>query len=469
MNASNNSVLRPQPVSISERREVGTSYEFLTRVPLITGSQSFLGSILLPLVATLFILGIAAPARGCPMCNMHNYLAFSVRSSSDIYVATVLKPVAENRAQLRVLRVLRGSARPGDLRTTDLWDAKRDVGNTLIFCNPTSRQPNWDSLPVELEAEINWLLATVRMAPGEAAASRSPYRPGQAMTFEDMTLGSIPYSPELTLKAESESVTNFEACVQRIQDTGNEGRRAGLAWLEAQTSFPSANLMTAVRSAREAHSTNQVFAAYRLDCLVEALTIAPTSEAEQFLLGEVDWCIKNLGGVRNRKPGPWIQYWPCEYMVTLANCTTNSWRPALYVGAGAGPRPNLGELRRKITERLLTAALTLDEPGRAQVLLILSETSLIASSQLAAMANTDAQKDAVAYGLYERNQSKVGFFSNDNRGLPEMELAATLAKSKDLRAWIKTSLQEGRDFEKSEKERAKAAAKQKAAAEKAAK
>ena len=78
----------------------------------------------------------------------------------------------------------------------------------------------------------------------------------------------------------------------------------------------------------------------------------------------------------------------------------------------------------------------------------LTEQDLVAGQALAALAKSQSQRDAVAWGLSWGNRLKVGVFS-DNEGLSNMKLAAALTKQEDLSEWISFCLRVAREAEES--------------------
>jgi hypothetical protein len=363
------------------------------------------------------------PVLACPYCNIFNYLAASVRSSTEISVAKVVKVTAEDQAQVQVVRVIRGPFKDGQLLNQKLWNAKAYDGQTLIFCNPTSWPPNFETLPAELEEEVAWLIST------------APHMEGPGQNEQEG-----PGTPPLS-QAEKQSVKNIETALRRIQGISNASRSAGLDWIKEQKSFPSAQIRSALLSTRAPSKTagELTWQPHRQACLLEALMLSPTLENQKFLKDEVSWCLSKLSGSII-----WTNFWdingaPAKYLMALVSLTSSEWKPERWASLDPGKRPESKELRQNLVQQILAVAPTLEDGSLAQIVWALSEWNLVPATDLAKLAKNQNQKDAIALGLYLANRQKVGTFSN-NEGLPAMRVALVLAKQAQLKEVIESCL-----------------------------
>jgi len=112
-------------------------------------------------VLPLFVIVVAlqcTPGYACPHCNIHNYLAKSVESASNIYVGQIVAIPEENTARVKVLEVLRGTHSPDDQVTVEFYGDRGDIGRKYLFSNPTSWPPDFPTLSLSLKDEVSFLI-----------------------------------------------------------------------------------------------------------------------------------------------------------------------------------------------------------------------------------------------------------------------------------------------------------------------
>lgn len=80
------------------------------------------------LLVAAFCCLSARPAVGCPACNIYNLLAECVRESTDIYVGEVVHPVDRYKAEVKVVKVLRGSYTTGSTVTSRVFVLRWQTG-----------------------------------------------------------------------------------------------------------------------------------------------------------------------------------------------------------------------------------------------------------------------------------------------------------------------------------------------------
>jgi len=111
----------------------------------------------LPIIAIVALLE-ACPLHACPNCNIYNYLASSVESSTNVYIGQVVVIHAKDTALVKVVEVLRGSHSPGDQLKVEFNGNADNVGTKYLFSNPTSWPPNFPTLPLWLKDEVSFLV-----------------------------------------------------------------------------------------------------------------------------------------------------------------------------------------------------------------------------------------------------------------------------------------------------------------------
>jgi hypothetical protein len=410
-------------------------------------------------IAAVGCLLVAARILACPMCNIHNYLGLSVRSSSQVLV---VKAVEGEKDQFQVARVLRGSDR---LLGMKLYGARERFTQGYILCNPSSEPPTFEILPLDMEEEVAWLIATDRQS---SLIPERTIRAGIVVSPPGYPYGAVDLVSALSSvvkdtdsdrinadrfekigQAQKASVANVEECLHRLQGISNESRAAGMEWLRAQKAFPTASLLGALQSVRSAPINKEEFdRSYRLACLVEALTLfSPGSEIQTALQKELDWCLKNLGGRIDWTEMRQVAGWQARYLSALINATAmNAWHPARWAASFTeGRQSDFRSLGEKLIQRVMETAPALEELGLAQTVYALADWNAMPPGKLAALAATEQNKDAVALGLYWANIDRIGIYSG-NEGLAAVQLAASLAREPRLKKEIDRSLQFARNM-----------------------
>jgi len=196
--------------------------------------------------ALLFIL--PGPAVACPHCNIHNYLGSSVKSSTNIFEATILREIDEKTAEVEVTKTLRGGHKAGGKVQTVMYGGKNHIGKKFIFSDPTSWPPKFEVLPLECEEEILFLL------------QKEP-------AIKDMKEG-----------------------VRVVQMISVQAQGAGRKYIEEHHEAAVPLLIAELNSlAPQVFSTNEVFfGEYRLGKLFEALLVKPTDAGKQYVLGQLE-------------------------------------------------------------------------------------------------------------------------------------------------------------------------------------
>jgi len=187
-------------------------------------------------------------AVGCPHCNIHNLLADSVRSSTNIFHGQVLRQVDDWTAEVKVLKVLRGTHKVGSNVTNRMYKARAHVGETFIFSDPTGAGHNFEVLTLDYEDEVLFL------------AQKEP------------------------------SVGNLEEAIKRVQGVSVETQKIGMKYIADHHDAAVKPLIAELNSlAPQVFSGKEVFfGQHRLGKLVEALLLKRTNEGRDFLFSQID-------------------------------------------------------------------------------------------------------------------------------------------------------------------------------------
>jgi hypothetical protein len=99
------------------------------------------------IVALLGVLLPGGRADACPKCNL-GFLPESVKSSRNIFLGRVVRPLKQERVEVRVEKVLRGPLKKDQLTDVPVRDpvwpirlinVKRDIGKLLLLSDPVSK------------------------------------------------------------------------------------------------------------------------------------------------------------------------------------------------------------------------------------------------------------------------------------------------------------------------------------------
>lgn len=187
-------------------------------------------------------------ASGCPHCNVHNYLASSVRSSTNIFHGKVLAQIDDRTAEVEVLKVLRGSHKVGSKVKSEMYGSKEYIGKEFIFSDPKSHPPTFEVLPLEFEDEILFLMQ------------------------EKAVVGSL------------------KEAIKRVQGISVITQCLGMEYLTNHYDEAVGPLIAELNSLMpHVFSTNNVFfGEHRLGKLIEALLSHESDRAKEFTLSCVD-------------------------------------------------------------------------------------------------------------------------------------------------------------------------------------
>jgi hypothetical protein len=143
---------------------------------------------LLAAVAVLLTLLLAPRADACPLCVRPHRLAASIRSARNIYLGQVERAPADKPAEVRVVKVLRGTMKQDQLVKVSLRPTRYRLGQILLLSDPTAKPTCYPVLALELEDEVRFLIQknprisslaeAIRLAQGvsdEAAAAGFKY------------------------------------------------------------------------------------------------------------------------------------------------------------------------------------------------------------------------------------------------------------------------------------------------------
>jgi len=221
-------------------------------------------------------------ARACPACNIYNYLAESVVGSSNIVVGKLGARLDNSRVKVEVRRVLRGAYQAGQVVEMEAWTKPEDVGMVYIFSDPWD-EPSFRVLELPFEEEVRFLL---RLADSETRDHKSAPNVGRIPGIGNHL------SPETLVKYK---VKDVDEAIILVQGWSNESKAVGMDYLHQCKPFPSQKVIHAIESIRRALAPGkEVFSAQnRLGNLVEALMLAPDSEARAFMLAQVEASLKS--------------------------------------------------------------------------------------------------------------------------------------------------------------------------------
>lgn len=201
----------------------------------------------------LFIISILAlqVSYACPECNIHNYLASSVRSSWYIYKGKIIEKTDKHKAKVEILEMIGPrnllNFKIGQTKEEYIYDDSK-IGDILIFSKPVSLGPNYPILPIELEDEIKFLLDSGRM------------------------------------------IKDIQEAILRTEGISVESVAAGIIYIKAHylESYPVLEKRIRTFRSQIFKDPNHFFACYRISNLTRAVLLSDYKPAVDFLLSEID-------------------------------------------------------------------------------------------------------------------------------------------------------------------------------------
>jgi hypothetical protein len=222
------------------------------------------------LMVMLLILLRIDRVPACPSCNIHNYLASSVRSATHIFWGEVLRQIDDKTAEAEVLKVLVGNHKVGSVVKIEMYGAKEYVGKRFIFSNPCSHPPTFPVLPVELEDEVLLLSQSQGSDKAHFLGDRLP---------------PIKKMPE---------------AIKRVQGISRETQQSGMDYIAKHHNEAVAPLIAELEvRMQEVFSTHgALFGIYRLRNLSESLLLKPSDAGQKFVLKQIGALLaRNTGDV----------------------------------------------------------------------------------------------------------------------------------------------------------------------------
>lgn len=323
-------------------------------------------------------------AWACPHCNIHNYLAESVRSSTNIFQGTVVRQIDEQTAEVEVLKVLRGKHEVGSKVTTKMYGSERYLGKKFIFSDPTSWPPTFEVLPLELEDEVVFLIQKKRP-----------------------------------------SITSVPEAITRVQGISVKTQGIGMEYLTSHYDEAAGPLVAELEKLMPAVFSNEdvFFGEHRLGKLLQALLSRDSSPAREFALAYIGKL-----GTPDEKKIDWnaLPSKASSRGVFLQDMLFHSEKQAKLSAT----------LRQQLMARLPN--LSGQTQADAVYALVASEAESPNAVQ-AAMKTDDSSANMLAAGLYFAGNFKARWWAHDE-AYAFWEKALAVAKQEELRAAISERL-----------------------------
>lgn len=353
--------------------------------------------LLLGVIATaalLFIIG--TPVYACPECNIHNYLAGSVRSSTNIFQGEVLSQVDDRTVEVRVLKVLRGTHTVGSKVKSTMYGANEYVGKKFIFSNPTSRPPTFEVLPPEMEEEILFLLR------------KDP------------------------------SVDNIKDAVKWVQGVSVETQKIGMDYIQNHHDVAVKPLIVELNALMPQvfSADNVFFGEHRLSQLVTALFLKPTDAGRDFAVSQIEALTKQKLREIDWKVVPRA---PSSRGVFLRDilCQTQK-----LPDVSASVNTTINRIYPKLSGILLA------EVNFAMIL-----SGAATPDFLQSKIKDDGISDMLALGLYFAGNYESNWWQHD-KAYAFWDKALALAKKKELKDTINKQIRDSEQFAKRTKSNA---------------
>jgi hypothetical protein len=280
----------------------------------------------------------------CPACNIHNYLAESVKNSENIFVGKFIRQIDGHTAEVEVIRVIRGSNQPNSIAKFNLSCGTPVIeGESYLFSDPKHFGLTFPMLPLEYEDEV------------------------------------------LFLAQENPEITDLAEAIKRVQGISKVTKETGLAYLERNPEVASEALIAAIRELRTSFLKGEIknFGDYRLSNLLEALMIAPTKESQEFLVQETENLLKGESKAVDLDPKRSFASERGEYLqAILVNIAIDK------------------ELQQKIRSSIFEKIPNLQDQKLVDVTYALSHSNTASPRKISNKIENRKQRDAVALGLF---------------------------------------------------------------------
>lgn len=330
----------------------------------------------------------------CPHCNVHNYLAASVRSSTNIFVGKVIRAVDDKTAEVEVVKSLRGDYEVGSKVKTKMYKSKDYLDKQFIFSNPTSWDPRFEVLTPDYEDEV------------------------------------------LFLMEEEPSVNSVKQAIKRVQGVSVMTQAIGMEYLTKHYDEATDPLIKEIKilMPKVLSEDDVFFGEHRLGKLLEALLSKESDQAKEFVLT----CITQMGQEKDKKIN-WesIPNTVSSQGVFLSDIFRHSQKHNTYAQA--------------LSSRLNTVLPTLSETALAETAyaLVVSETDTL--ENMKKRLESANNPDAIALGLYFAGNYESRWWQH-KKAYALWDAALALAEKEELREVIAKRLKDSEEFVERETE-----------------
>jgi len=338
---------------------------------------------------TLAVL-YSTPARACPSCNIHNYLAISIRSSTNIYHGKVVSQIDDRTAEVEVLKVLRGEHKVGSKVKTKMYGSKKYIGKKFIFSDPTSWPPTFEVLQLEFEDEVLFLIQ------------------------------------------EKKAVSDVQEAVKRIQGVSVLTQKIGMEYITDHYDEAVAPLIAEMDTLiPKVFATNDVFfGKHRLDKLAKALLVRNSESAKKFVFARIDELAKQK---QEQIDWAWVPHNASSRGVFIKDLISHSQKHEDLVAPLH---------KRLISELPRLSGIMLADSTYA---ILVSELDTVDAVQKVLGSNGSA--DMVALGLYFAGNDKSRWGQHE-KAYAFWDKALSIAKRKELKDAISKSIKRSQRFNK---------------------
>jgi len=383
------------------------------------------------LICLLFAIAIFAPAqtRGCPACNIYNYLGESVLSSSNVFVGRLIAVETNYHATVEVIRTLCGNYRSGQKVKIDAYATTNEIGNTFIFSDPKSFGPSFPQLGMDFQDEVEFLVQ-LKTSPENTYAPR-------------MT----PFTPQ-----KDYHVKNASEAIKRVQGVSNQSKQAGMDFLRTCRPFPFQKTTDAIEASRskiidgKGDNSTQNSAGN----LIEALLLDNEAETGSYLVEQVRFTVAQKDAPVNWKDMPRSASWRGQWLAALLGLPGTNWVHRKY--ADSNPyRKNHPALNEKEKQAVLEALPKMRGMLLAESIFALYDTKLMTMQQLQALLANKPGIDEFALGIMWSAQNKISIYDADEGPKPLADLRTI--NSWGLRPELKSAVQQYVDYGEKKEEK----------------
>ncbi|MCX7047293.1 MAG: hypothetical protein NTX50_17625 [Candidatus Sumerlaeota bacterium] len=252
-----------------------------------------------------------ATSHACLSCNINNYLFFSVRSATNIYVGTVEQTQGTRTGVVKIVRVLRGGYAPGDTQTIEFYNCFSELraGGGIVYIETNPRMTFASIVPADYEWEIAFLLRNASLQPEHLGDNLLTCQSEEATASQIANL----------LKEKTPDIRSAEEAAKCAQGISNITQVLALQYIKEHPKevFPLLVRSLEASSADLVTTRSRDYAERALDGLAKAIWLADAGSQRKHLYQEVKDYLNQKTPPDGYREGIWGIMLQAEYLGSI--------------------------------------------------------------------------------------------------------------------------------------------------------